>query len=257
MKKIKSLLTVATLVGFALPTHSAFAADYLISLGNSSGSAQEITANTGDHFLVDFGASRSYYCEGIPIDPLSDFDFSSSVERLDGSGSVVETLAGREIGSVPVPVTGDAGDSGDNRISLVPTTAARYRFTVQSTKVGGEVVKVRCFATTLFAPYNTTVNDFNFLEMTNTGNATCNAQVSIVDQAGTTIVTNSAVAVPAQRRVDFDVHSAVGANKFGFVRVTHDCPLGTLGGFVSQYAGTVSNFSLSVSLPLTPFDQRS
>ena len=235
---------------------SALAADYLVTLGNSSGSTENIVVGAGDRILVDFAASRSYYCEAIPVATDTDLDLSTSVERLDGAGNTAETLTGREIGSVPAPITADVGDSGDNRISLIPTTTGRYRFTLASTRGGGESAKLRCFATTLFAPFNTTVNEFNFLELTNIGNATCNVFVSIVDQAGVAISTNIAGSVPAGQRRDFDIHSSAGPNRFGFVRVTHDCPLGTLGGGVSQYSGTVTDFELSVSLPLTTFDQR-
>ncbi len=258
MKKTFRSLAAVLGLGLMVSAENASATDYLVTLGNSSGSLENIQVVEGDRFLVDFAANRSYYCEGIPVSNNTNFDMSTGIDQLDAGGNVVSTLNGREIGTIPPPVTGDVGDSGDNRLSLIPTVTARYRFTVSSAALGGELVKFRCFATTLFSGYNTVANDFNYLELTNIGNATCNALVSLVDNSGTPIVTNEALSVAAQRRADYDVHSKVGAAKFGFVRITHDCPLGTLQGLVSQYdlASTGGSFSLTASLPLTTFDQR-
>ncbi len=243
-----SSLAAVAVVGLlsATPAH---AVTNILTIGNSA----TYTVQTGDKFLIDLGASRSYACEAVPLDPLTEFDFDQAVVGQATSG---ESIQAKFAGSIVPQIGGETGGNADNRVTVTPTTTDRFALTVATAKSGGELVEVRCYATTLFGGYNTNVNDFNFLELTNTGNQTLSGTITAINFDGTTVIDGLAFSVPAQRRVDVDLHSPAGPNKFGLVRVTTDGPLGTLQANVSQYSGTVSNFSLQGSAPLVAFEQK-
>ena len=173
-----------------------------------------------------------------------------------GTTGTPETITARKAGTIVPQIGGETGGNDDNRLTFTPTSTDRFVLTVANAKVGGEQVRVRCLATTLFGGYNTNVNDFNFLELTNIGNQTLNGTITATNFDGTVVINAQSFSVAAQRRADVDLHTPVGVDKFGVVRVTHDGPLGTLKGNVSQYKGIVSDFTLTDAAPLEPFDQR-
>ncbi len=247
---------VALIAVTAATATPALSDDFILSVGNNATSSEGdvVVVETGDRFFVDLSASRSYDCQAVPTDPLTEFDWDSAV--VGTTGGTPENITAREAGAIVPQIGGESGGNADNRLTLTPTTTDRFILTVEDAKTGGEVVRVRCFATTLFGGYNTNVNDFNFLELTNIGNATLNGTITATNFDGTVVINAQAFSVAAQRRVDIDLHTPAGTDKFGVVRVTHDGPLGTLQGNVSQYSGTVSSFGLTGSAPLVPFDQR-
>lgn len=249
----RGLLPVAALI--TVSSSPAFAVDYILSIGHdaSTDSGGQVTVQTGDRFLIDFSASRSYACDAIPTASTTDFDWSATVT---GQGVTAESITARLAGAIVPQTGGESGGNADNRLTLTPTTTDRFALTVANTAVGGETIRVRCYATTLFGGYNTNVNDFNFLELTNIGNQTISGTITAINFDGTTVINAQAFSVPAQRRVDVDLHTPAGADKFGLVRVTTDGPFGTLLGNVSQYSGTVTSFSLQTSDALVPFDQK-
>lgn len=242
-------------------TSPAYAVERLLSIGNNAGdvnpSGQGITVNTGDTFLIDLGADRSYACEGFASDIDSNFDWSTAVVGTTGSEEAVTATTAGNI--VPI-VAGETGGTADNRIVLTPSTTDRFRITVASAKGSGEVVKIRCLATTLFGGFNTNTNDYNFLELTNRGNQAFAGTITAIDYNGTVAINKAPFTVPAQRRVDIDIHTATGANRYGTIIVTSNAPLGTLIGAVSQYeapgnSNNENNFSLTTTIPLVPFVQ--
>lgn len=240
------------IIGSATP---AFAIERLLSIGQNGFDAgtEVIQVQANDTFLIDLAASRSYVCEGIATVTDSDFDWDTSVVgTTTGNTTPITATATGDV--VPI-VAGETGGVIDNRISVTPTVTDRYRITVASARSGGEPVRVRCFATTLFGDFNTNVNDFNFLELKNIGNKTITGTITAIDFAGNVALNAVEFSVAAQRRFDIDLHTPVGADKYGIVRVTHNAPLGTLVGTVSQYQGTVTDFSLTATVPMVPFDQ--
>lgn len=235
---------MAALIMAALITATpAFAADRVVTIGIQ----QELVLESSDAILVDLEADRSYACEGVPLTIATDFDFSNQVV---GQGASPLTFTARFGGDISPIVGGEVGDRTDNRVIVTPTQSDRYRIEIEGAAVGGESVLIRCYETTLFGGFNTNVNDFNFLELTNIGNATITARVSAIEFDDTVALNNAEFAVPAGQRVDVSLHDFAGMNKFGFVRVTHDAPLGTLNGAVSQYFGTVEDFRLGGSQQL-------
>ena len=108
-------------------------------------------------------------------------------------------------------------------------------------------VLVRCYETTLTGGFNTSVTDFNFLEMTNTLGefktddgvitGTITLWNSITNQE---ILEKSFSLAPGERK-DENIHEAVGPGAFGTVQICHNAPQGALKGVVSQY--NITNLS--------------
>ena len=245
---------LGAIFGVLLFPQPSFGADSLLSVGNNTAtSGTSLTVNTGDNFLVDLEAGKSYSCEAIPLSTTSLFDFDTTVTGT--TGGTPPSIISRETGALSPAVTGESGDSADNRLSFLVATSDRYQLNVAAAAGGGEVVRVRCLDTTLYGGYNTNVNDFNFLELSNISNSTITGTTTATNFDGSVVINAQPFSVAAGRRVDVDIHTLAGADKFGILKVTHDGPSGAIQGNVSQYAGTVSNFSLSVSTPLRPVEQ--
>lgn len=243
-----SRMTPALCFAVLLTVTPAVAVDRVVTVG----AQQELTLNVADAILIDMEADRSYSCEAVPLGEATNFDFSNQVV---GQGTSGLTFTGRHGGEISPIVGGESGDLADNRVIVTPTQSDRYRIEVASAATGGETVLIRCFATTLFGGFNTNVNDFNFLELTNTSNAEIVALVTAIEFDGTVALDNTSFTVPAGQRVDVSLHDFAGMNRFGVVRVTHNGPLGSLVAAVSQYFGTVSDFRLGGSQYLVPFSQ--
>ncbi len=233
---------------------NAFAISTFLSVGNNtSASGSSLTVNAADIFVIDFEADKSYSCEAIPTDIDSNFDFDTT---LDGTtGTTPPTISARSTGNMTPAITGESGDAGNNRLSFITATADRYQITVTNAKVGGEVVRVRCLETTLYGGYNTNVNDFNFLELTNTSDDSISGTITATNFDGEVVIDEDDFTVAANSRSDIDIHTAAGTDKFGIIKVVHNGPFGSLQGVVSQYSGSVSDFDLSTSTPLTPREQ--
>ena len=225
------------------------AIDRLLSVGQGN----TVLLAAGDVFLIDLQANHSYACDGIPESATSEFDWRA--QMIPGAGSPAEILVGKKAGDITPQITGESGGADDNRITFTPTTSNRFSITVDDAEGGGESVRVRCFDTTLHSGFNTNVNDFNFLELTNVTNATVTGKVTAITADGTTVINGAGFSISAQRRADIDLHTPAGADKYGLVIVTHDGPVGALKGGVSQYSGTVSSFELTGFVPLTPTEQ--
>ena len=59
----------------------AVADDFILSIGHdaTSSAGSTVLVETGDRFFIDLGAARSYSCEAIPTDALTEFDWSDQV----------------------------------------------------------------------------------------------------------------------------------------------------------------------------------
>lgn len=246
----KQCVLALTLVAGLIPSN-ARAADRLLTVGHDVLEGL-FTVAANDVFLVDLVANHSYSCDAVPVDAASDFDWSTTVT---GVTSGTADITAREAGTMTPPITGETGDSADNRITLIPVTTDRYRLTVSSAKSGGELARIRCWDTTLYGGFNTNVNDFNFLEITNVSNATISGRLYAITSDGTNAINGTTFSVAANRRLDIDLHTPAGADKYGLVIVAHDGPNDALKGYVSQYLGPVSNFLLTEAVPLVPIVQ--
>ena len=246
MKLISSsLLAVALLAGALVTPNSAHAAGY-ITIGQRAGTDGGQNITPGAHaFTLPLEAHRSYTCTAYGSGTGSNLDFTQDVTPPSG-----DPITARFTGLITPAVSSEESVIGDNRISFTTTLDGSHVVLINNNDGDDETGRLDCVETTLYGGYNTNVNDFNFLELTNTTNATITGTVTAVNFDGTTVIDNQAFSVDASRRIDIDLHTAAGADKFGLVRVTHDGPAGALQGYVSQYSGTVSSFQLNASIPL-------
>jgi len=201
----------------------------------------DITALTSTtvNVKVDSGYT-SYEC--LLVGSRANSDLSITPSNLTESvpwrcGDVVPTLA---VGS------GDQ-DSGDNRICFFGgyTTGSQLRATIASGVSGGEPARFTCEETTLYGSFNTFVNSFNFLEITNTSNGVAEVLVYTRDYSGR--VVSEWDTISAYSRKDIDIHSLVGPNKYGWIALGHNMPSGSVTARLSQYRMTGSSMELSVS----------
>lgn len=218
-------------------------------------------------FSVYLEADRSYECAGYANNTSNtggDPEFNIDINNIvDGSSNTL--LIGEQVtatgGRFPQVNAADGTVRNVGRVSLRPQTSDRYYIPFAVNIDGGGnwsnggtgdlLAWVECYETTLYGSFNTFVNDFNFLELTNTSSSTVTGNIRILNSDATVIVSNQSFSVEAGRRFDFDIHTLAGSQKYGTVIVTHDGNLRTLLGNVSQYKGTAADFSLVASLPMT------
>ena len=212
-------------------------------------------------FTIALEPNRSYACSLIAKDDLTDLDFHSV---LDPGNALVAVGV---IGDVTPALAGDTGDTGNNRIAIIPSgqgtqTAGKYTVNVANqtrqllgTSSLSAVGRVDCIETTLYGGYNTSISEFNFLEVLNTTNTAIAGAITATNSDGTVVINQQIFNVAPNRRVDIDLHTAAGPGKFGLIQVVHTGPYGALQAFVSQYEGPISNFALTASLALRPRDK--
>ena len=212
-------------------------------------------------FSVQLQAGRSYEC-ALYSNNTSTTGSSPDV-RFD-IGNITDgtsnTLLISERGAASPPVNNDGAsairDAG--RVTIIPPVDAIYRLPYLTTfdgtgtwpsGTGDFTLWAECNETTLYGGFNTFVNNFNFLELTNTSNVTVDGSIRTVDFAGNVLMNDVPFSVLPGRRTDFDIHSQVGPQKYGTVIVKHNAPRGSLLAYMSQYKGSAADFNLVVSLP--------
>lgn len=201
--------------------------------------------NSPSFIYIDGEPGRSYCCE--IHETFNSNIFSSTFAKFESVSSLVG------FGATPVPsvargktsprvVTFGGHPAADSaRRCFIPTGNADYfQFMASFGPVGATNnnanITVRCEETTLFGGFNTSITDFNFLEIRNTSNSTINGSVTVTDAiSDTTIINGQTFSVAAGDRVDINLHEPAGPGKFGPVVVTHDGPYGSLQAQVSQY----------------------
>ena len=247
--ELNLLFSFLALVVILLPSTAA-ATGFITPGSQRASTGGTIGVTAGTEFQIYLEAGRSYACTVIPADSTTTLAISSDVMDPDG-----DTITVNQRGDYTPIVTAPTGTAAEAmRVTLTPTKDGLHKFTV-STATGTEVVRPECVETTLYGGYNTNVNDFNFLELTNTTNREIRVRITATNFNGDVVINNQEAVIPANRRVDVDIHSAAGNNVFGGLKVTTNGPLGGVLAFLSQYSGTVTDFSLSVSLRLQTRDR--
>lgn len=210
------------------------------------------TLYDGITIQVYMEANRSYVC--TLAKPYSvDYEAKFAPAATIGSSQ----LAGKYIGNVsPVNVGGATGLINESRISFQPSESGIYSIGISSTleleSLSVSSGSVSCVETGLYGGFNTNASEYNFLELTNSTNAAVIITVRAVGSDGTVLVNNENITVEAGTRKDMDLHSLVGAGKYGTVVVTHDGPLGAIKAAVSQYKVRADGTTLPTqSLPLS------
>jgi len=201
----------------------------------------------GDVMVAQFEKNRSYSCTVLSFMAR----FQNTVE-LDTGGTYEVDLRGDV---TPQVTSSPIEEFKDNRLTFTPSVSGRYGLTIFNDNPAGTPAKVTCVETTLYGSYNTNVNDFNFLELSNLTNSTITGTITAINWDGSKVINKQYFEVDSNNRVDFDLHSSVGSNRYGMLIVTHDGPHGALQGYVSQYRGEAASFQLTSSIPLKPREQ--
>lgn len=210
----------------------------------------------GSTETVTLAAGRSYTCF---VDDDGTYALSRTVKAPDGQ-SIIADRPGMNA-DISKNRLDDAEEYGDSNLSnniisfkSLPGQDGFGEYTVemQSTDEGSENPFLSCFETTLACSFNTSVNDFNFLEVTNLG--TQPAVVSYLAKDFTGEIFTATGFIAPGKRADFDIHSQVGPGKFGSIvvqpSVAGDQFQETINARLSQYKGNVlSNTEVCGPLP--------
>jgi hypothetical protein len=188
--------------------------------------------SAGDRLILEGRRGHSYVCEGVPSQVDSEFSLSQTVEGLEEESSIES----RFIGQMIPPITGGTARQTTTRISFTAPGIDRYAVSVASAVSEGENVRARCIDTTKFGGFNTFANPFNFLEIRNVSNQRISGMITLRDHSGTVIVEGLSFSAKPLQRIDVDLHSLVGANNFGLIKVSHDGAFGAVHGRVSEYS---------------------
>lgn len=254
-----SLSAVVILFGICLNFAQALAASYELAI-NTPLVRSSVADN--DVFFVGLENNSSYCCQisaengvAIPLLKLTQFvPNSGSIENLKARGASGPWVSASSLSADRRQCFQYAKDPD--------TTNGRSYATFNVEFSGGPPanVTIRCDETTLFGGFNTSVADFNFIEITNTLTKTDSDNDIILHIAGKSVVggnqviSRSITLVPNQR-VDVDIHSVAPSN-FGPIVITHNGPKGSIRAVNAQYRlvnTTPLDFEPSL---LVPFNER-
>ncbi len=225
---------------FGLSTDSSFAVDFTVP----PDSEYTFTVDVGDRIVMNVTPDRSY-CFQLhqPIGGNGGATFSS----FDVSNPSLFFTATDRGEAYPRSYGGLVfGNSTKSLTCVVVTGSTSVARTVRGTigtSSGAAIANVRSntYETTLFGNYNTSVTDFNFLELTNRmvlqggDTGVINGFVVVKDSISDTEKLRTSFTVNPGDRIDVDIHAAVGEGNFGTVQVFHNGVPGALKGAVAQY----------------------
>lgn len=230
--RLKTILLCSPLLAGA-GAAPASAAEYLASIGDAvSVSGGSVLVEQGDSFLLDTHFDRSYSCEGVPSDSLSEFAFDKEVAGTFDPSNVITARAN---GDMAPHVTGSLAAAGATRLSFIASKPDRYRLSVSAARAGGEDVRVTCHETTLIGGFNTHLNQYNYLELVNLSDRPISGAIVLTDNNHDERL-RLPFSVQGSSRVDFDLHSRVGRDYYGIVKIIHDGPFQALTGHVAFYS---------------------
>ncbi len=124
--------------------------------------------------------------------------------------------------------------------STAPSSELTFDLKTTGAAVSGRST-LKAVETTLSGGFNTSVTDFNFLELTNTTsfNVSDDGVISGTVVGRNAITDQQILSIPFSvnpgDRVDIDIHTAAGPGAFGPITVVHNGTPGALKGVVSQY----------------------
>ncbi len=238
--------------GVSVFFREAEATDYLFSTGVEH--SLTATVNSGDAMNIYLERGHSYNCEASPQSVSSNIILSTNVR--DSLNLTGESFTARRTSQMSPVLSFSVGFANGSRLSLIPPTSKLWNISFTTTFVGGESVVMICRDTTLEGGFNTFINNFNFLELTNLTTDAISGTITAVNFNGAVVINAQPFSVGAGLRFDVDIHTPAGPNRYGTVTVVHDGPTAGLSGTISQYAGTVSSFELRATIPLKTLGQQ-
>lgn len=222
-----------------------------ITVGRTA--AQDFEVNGSNEFVrFAADAGSSYACETPPLVATANSFLQNPVRVKPNNGfDPAITVTARLCGS-DNPRTG----VDPSRLCFTVPRNIPYPLVEVDVKWTGTypvTVRVSCDETTLYANFNTSVTDFNFLELTNTLDTTTThafsprnltatvTALNTIPATDVVVIDNLSVSIPEGSRTDVDIHTAAGAGVFGPVKIAHNGAPGSLKAVVSQYNITSTN----------------
>ena len=124
---------------------------------------------------------------------------------------------------------------------LVPPGLTNASVTIPITTDAVNPAQLLCRETTLYGGFNTSITDFNFLELTNTL-ATTDSEIScrvtatnVVPSPDAVVINQLEVKVKPGSRTDVNIHQAAGTGAFGPISVACDGAPGAIQAALTQY----------------------
>ena len=232
MRAFSKILFFALLLLFWGVSQS-LAADFSLSLGET------ILANLSgsDTVRIRTDNNKSYCCSVQNRDASVGMNWIA-VGNLSSNGAA--SLASRAADGAALSTSALTARYCHFQDDLVAPTAIVYTLAVGG---GSGIGSVRCEETTLVGGFNTSVTDFNFLEISAQAKSTSTVVVSgrvIIN----TVVNPQTIEIPfaidfsgsTKQRQDISIHDAIGNTKdFGQVTLIHNGANGMVRARISQY----------------------
>lgn len=251
------LIAAVCLLGVGI-TKDVSAQDVKITAGESAVTPGGVFQNVTSPFSFNIGPTinRSYCCT-----VMADSTEPYINEFRHGPGTQFLDITYR--GSVEPLVVGDTSGASNFEharacfiASVGSLSTATVHFGGQNGTDTADNVSVRCDETSLYGGYNTSAGEINYLEISNTTEASVKIRVIATNEfaSGATALDQSFTLL-ANRRFDLAIHDAVPAGAFGSVRVLHDGPSGAISAAVSEYkiiTVTPLNFQLVGRIKFEP-----
>jgi len=194
-------------------------------LGGGVFFAESEDAAIGSEFrLRGLRAGNTYVCSMSEV-----FASGLSTSIMAPSGPISGTFAGNDYPAIQLTDDEDDlnlanneildTDSSDNRIAFQAPDSGDYIFTIASWATDSLTrdAFLICSDSTANVGFNTFLNDFNFLEVTNNLERELTVNWEAVNFDGTRI--SGSINVGAGLRADIDIHTAVGPSSFGNIKV--------------------------------------
>ncbi len=239
---MKNKLTIYSLIIFTLALLvpiSAMAQAVRIP-GNYSTTQIEKDVPSAILFGFSYEGGRSYCCNIL-------FSPGTTVASVTGpSGSVNRSRT-----------TPDMTNNAFGRFCYIPSQDGNQGLTASGISPTGMAteIEMKCVETSLYGGFNTSVNNFNFLEITNTSNSSISGFIYATSFDGSSVINAQPFTIASNNRLDIDIHTPAGANKFGTIKVVHDGPFGSILATTSYYKGTTVDFTLTGTVPARPRDR--
>ncbi len=241
----KSLFGVLLVAGVPLLSPAQAQVPHEVIVGRTAGGDTTLVAST-DYLRFYGDAGSSYSCEILAVNAGANGFLNSPVRVIADNGTGATTLITPRACGFDNPRVG----SEVSRFCFVlPATVSFPEVQIDLGWTGAYPANVRlaCDETTLYSGFNTSVTNFNFLELTSTLDRATTQSFVLRDLTATitaintlpaidvVVIDGTTVTIPANSRTDVDVHTAAGTGVFGPVKIAHNGAPGSLKAVVSQY----------------------
>lgn len=247
MSRSHLLARLVLLTGAALFSVDSQAVDFELSAGQPRLIAS--VDRMPDNFNFILATNRSY-CVSIQAEQ----SISARFDTVAGNGALAVTDRGKDDPLLARSALVSA--EGARKCFLAPINTALVGEQISVGLEGSGIlsnVNVFLEETSLYGGYNTSVTDFNFLEISAFGNkisgsteaSTINLSIIVRDvvnnttfQVARTIVTDL---LSGSGRIDVNIHELVDNKSFGPIVINHNGPAGSISARVVQYNITATN----------------